>query len=417
VFTNPLFPLSAYGRFVLFENLLFAFTFAALGLYRIRRETRPADEFFDIARAIVVASILLMTSTYLGQIRTYSRLVVAFVVPFAVFYDWGLRASIRRLHRRLLALKVDLKRVAVVGPVVGARAVEMKLAEDDALGLDVVGVVDSAGESGEIATGALGSIDDIDDIVETYRIQQVVVLPGALGDDRLAELVALGRSRLIDVIVYTDYTGLVFYQPTVSDLQGRPVVMYPRNTRYVIDRAIKRCCDVVLGSVFVVVSAVFYVLYSLYALTRGRRPLSYSERRGRGGAPLTLPIAGSGQRDGPSDFVNLPLYWLVVIGKMSLVGPYPLEADATAELPAGARFRFDMRPGVTGYWRGIDRSRLELGDLLAMDARYVRDWSLLEDVKVFTSTVWAMVAGRRRTVEIVRRPGRARRREVPNEGD
>ena len=72
----------------MFENLLFVFTFAAIGLYRIRRETQArSTNCSTIGRAIVFASVLLMTSTYLSQIRTYSRMVVAFLVPFAILYD------------------------------------------------------------------------------------------------------------------------------------------------------------------------------------------------------------------------------------------------------------------------------------------------------------------------------------------
>jgi lipopolysaccharide/colanic/teichoic acid biosynthesis glycosyltransferase len=59
-----------------------------------------------------------------------------------------------------------------------------------------------------------------------------------------------------------------------------------------------------------------------------------------------------------------------------------------------------MRPGVTGYWRATRRSRFELGDVLATDARYVRNWSLLEDFKVYVTTLGATLAGRRRVVEI-----------------
>jgi GT2 family glycosyltransferase/lipopolysaccharide/colanic/teichoic acid biosynthesis glycosyltransferase len=400
VFTNPLFPVSAYGRFVVFEILLFVFTYVAVGLYKIRRETRPSDELFEIARAIVIASILLMTSTYLGKIRTYSRLVVAFVVPFAIIYDSMLRGAVRRLHRRLLALKVDLKRVCVVGPMAGARSVELRLGQDDALGLDVVGVVDTAGESTGILTGTLGPLEDMEKVVERYRIQEVIVLPGAVSDEQLAELVGMGRRKLVDVTVFSDYTGLVFYQPTVSDLQGRPVVTYPRNTRYVIDRVLKRALDALAGAVFLVVSAVFYVLYSLYALSRGTKPFSYSKRLGLDGEPFTMPVAGEGRPDGPSDLVNLPLFWLVVIGKMSMVGPYPLQPEEAVALPRGARFRFETRPGVTGPWRRGSREKLDIDDVLAQDASYLRSWSLLEDFKILVTTLGRIAMGRRRTLTV-----------------
>jgi GT2 family glycosyltransferase/lipopolysaccharide/colanic/teichoic acid biosynthesis glycosyltransferase len=400
VFTNPIFPISAYDGFLLFEVLLFVFSFFAVGLYRIRRETRPVDELFDITKAIVFASILLMTSTYLGRIRTYSRLVVAFVVPFAILYDWGLRTLIRRTHRRLLTLKVDLKPCCIVGPLEKAKELELRLMRDDQLGLDVVGVVDTAGRTDGILTGTLGPEDELEGVVDKYRIQEVIVLPGAVSDERLAEFVAMGRRRVVDVTLLTDYAGLVFHQATVSDLSGRPVIRYARDTRYAVDRFLKRLTDIVFGCIFVVASAPFYVLYSLYAMSKGRKPFTYSDRLGLEGEPITIPTAGEGRSDGPSDFVNLPLFWLVFVGKMSMVGPYPLEADDSSELGAKHRFRFEVRPGITGFWRAGSRRSISLVDLLAQDANYIRNWSLTQDVKIFLTSIMNVLHGRKRILDI-----------------
>lgn len=400
IFTNPIFGVRAYHQFLFFGNLLFVFTFAFSGLYRIRRETRPSEELFTIARAIVVASVLLMTSTYLSQIRTYSRMVVAFLVPASILFDFLLRAGVRHLHRRLLAYKVDMKRACVVGPYDRAREVEARLMKDDALGFDVVGVVDTAGQSDGILTGTLGPVENIERIVQRYRINHIVVLPNAVGDELLAELVGLGRRRVIDVTVLTDYAGLVFHQARVADLQGRPVIFYPRDTRYLLDRLTKRTLDLVFGMAFAVVSLPAYVLYSLYAFSRARKPFVISPRLGAAGKPLVVPVAGRGSPDGPSDFVNLPLFWLVVIGKMSIVGPYPLRPEDAEHVGRVGRFRFDMRPGVTGYWR-MGPHRISRDELLVQDAAYVQNWSLTNDAKILLETFGSVIGGRQRVLEIM----------------
>ncbi len=400
IFTNPIFGVSAYERFIVFENLLFVFTFAAVGLYRIRRETKPVDELFDIGRAIVLASVLLMTSTYLSQIRTYSRMVVAFLVPFAIVYTWLGRWLVRRAHRRLLALKVDLKRACVVGPKERAKDVELKLTQDDSMGIDVVGVIDTAGQSDEILTGTLGPLENLERIVDRYRIQQIVVLPGALNDEQLADVLVLARRRIVDVAVMTDYAGLVFQHARVGDLQGRPVILYPRDARYLVARFAKRALDVVTGAAFAVVSAPFYVLYSLYAFSKGRKPFVVGERLGARSESIAVPVAGDGPSDGPSDFVNLPLFWLVVIGKMSIVGPYPLRAEDARYVGGVARFRYDMRPGITGAWR-TGASTISRDVLLVQDAAYVQNWSLVNDAKILVATFARVLFGRRRTVEVV----------------
>lgn len=399
IFTNPIYPIQAYKGFAFFENLLFVFTFTALGLYRIRRETKPVDELFQIGKGIVFASVLLITSTYLSQIRTYSRMVVVFLAPFAIVFDWLLRSGVRSLHRRLLRLKVDLKRACVVGPRTRARAVEMQLVNDDELGIDVVGVIDTAGESDEILTGTLGPVEDLDRIVARYRIQHVVVLPDALDEEQLADLVMTARRRVIDVTMLTDYTGLVFHQARVTDLQGRPIIFYPRDTRYQVDRFAKRAFDLLAGVLFSVVAAPLYVLYSLYAFSRARRPFTVMERIGAREKSIAVPVAGRGDPNGPSDFVNLPLFWLVVIGKMSIVGPYPLRPEDARHVGRMGRVRFEMRPGVTGNWRMGGASILR-DDLLVRDAAYVQDWSLVNDSKILISTLGRMVRGRRRVLDV-----------------
>ena len=291
IFTNPIFPIAAYAKFVVFANLLFVFTYFASGLYRVRRDTSSVDELFDVGKAIVVASVLLMASTYLGQVRTYSRMVVVFLVPFSVLYDWGFRALIRRAHRSLIAQKIDLKRVCIVGPPASARQLEVALSNDAALGIEIVGIVDPGDNAGTEAGRSLGGLAELEQIIDRFRVQELIFLPDAVPGERIAEFVLLGRRRVVDVTVLTDYSGLVIHQARVADLAGRPVIAYSRDTRYALDRAAKRLLDVAMGAVFVVVSLVFFVVYSAYALVRGVAPFSREERRGLGGKSFNLPVA------------------------------------------------------------------------------------------------------------------------------
>jgi lipopolysaccharide/colanic/teichoic acid biosynthesis glycosyltransferase len=110
-------------------------------------------------------------------------------------------------------------------------------------------------------------------------------------------------------------------------------------------------------------------------------------------------VAGNGRPDGPSDFVNLPLFWLVVIGKMSIVGPYPLRPEDAEHVGRVGRFRFDMRPGVTGNWR-IGPARISRDELLVQDTAYVQNWSLTNDAKILLESLGHMLRGRQRVLEV-----------------
>lgn len=399
VFTNPIYPIGAYRWFAVYENLLFVFTYFALGLYRVRRETASVDELFSMIRAIVLASVLLMASTYLGQIRTYSRLVVAFLVPFALMYDWGMRTLLRRFHRKLLAQKIDLKRVCIVGVPEEAGELEARLLDDASLGVEVVGFIASDEEDDSSAAG-LGRIDDLGDIIERYRIQEVIFLPGAVSDERIADVVTMGRRRLLDITVVADYSGMVVRQASVGDVGGRPAITYRRDPRYVIDRMAKRLLDIVLGLVFLLVSVPASVIYFLYVSFRGRTAFSSEERLGLGAKSFTLPIAGARSSNGPSDIANLPLFWLVVTGKMSMVGPYPLPSSMSALVEGGAEPHRDHRPGVTGPWRIGPEGDTTLEGLIARDLSYARNWSLTQDMKILLMSLPNMIKGRRRALTV-----------------
>ena len=85
---------------------------------------------------------------------------------------------------------------------------------------------------------------------------------------------------------------------------------------------------------------------------------------------------------------------------MSIVGPYPLSSADGGRLDSGARFRFEMRPGITGYWRLGEGTSVDVGDLLAQDANYVRNWSLVQDAKILLSSFGKITRGSRRSLSV-----------------
>jgi lipopolysaccharide/colanic/teichoic acid biosynthesis glycosyltransferase len=91
---------------------------------------------------------------------------------------------------------------------------------------------------------------------------------------------------------------------------------------------------------------------------------------------------------------ELPQLANVLAGHMSLVGPRPLPLDEARELCAEHRRRFCMRPGMTGLWQVSGRSDLSFGDWMALDLRYVDDWSLSLDVGILLRTLPAVISGR-----------------------
>ncbi|SEO25149.1 exopolysaccharide biosynthesis polyprenyl glycosylphosphotransferase [Actinacidiphila rubida] len=91
---------------------------------------------------------------------------------------------------------------------------------------------------------------------------------------------------------------------------------------------------------------------------------------------------------------ELPQLFNVLRGEMSLVGPRPPLPDEVARYDEVELRRLAVKPGITGLWQVSGRSDLSWDETVALDLRYVDNWSLTGDVDVMARTVRAVVDGR-----------------------
>lgn len=88
---------------------------------------------------------------------------------------------------------------------------------------------------------------------------------------------------------------------------------------------------------------------------------------------------------------EIPQFYNVLRGDMSLVGPRPaLENEVTA-YESHVRRRLDVRPGVTGLWQVSGRSDLSWEDTVRLDLYYVDNWSILQDASILIRTFRAVL--------------------------
>lgn len=91
---------------------------------------------------------------------------------------------------------------------------------------------------------------------------------------------------------------------------------------------------------------------------------------------------------------ELPQLCNVLRGDMSLVGPRPLIPLEHELVPAWARGRADVLPGVTGLWQVMGRTALSFEEMVRLDGIYVATWSFRRDVRILARTVGAVLSGK-----------------------
>jgi exopolysaccharide biosynthesis polyprenyl glycosylphosphotransferase len=91
---------------------------------------------------------------------------------------------------------------------------------------------------------------------------------------------------------------------------------------------------------------------------------------------------------------ELPQLWNVLIGEMSLVGPRPPLPQEVAQYCPQAMRRLEVKPGITCIWQVSGRSDIPFDEQVQLDLRYIRERSLLMDIKLLLATVPAVLFAR-----------------------
>jgi len=107
--------------------------------------------------------------------------------------------------------------------------------------------------------------------------------------------------------------------------------------------------------------------------------------------PRVTPLGRFLRRTSLDEF---PQFWNVLRGEMSLVGPRPpLRYEFEAYDFWHRRRVLEVKPGVTGLWQVVGRSRTSFDDMVRMDLRYCQRWSLWLDLKILLATPMAVFTG------------------------
>ncbi|MBN1757386.1 MAG: sugar transferase [Chitinispirillaceae bacterium] len=104
-------------------------------------------------------------------------------------------------------------------------------------------------------------------------------------------------------------------------------------------------------------------------------------------------ITGIGKFLRKTSLDELPQFFNVLIGDMSMVGPRPAIPYEVDEYDIWHKRRvFEVKPGITGIWQIRGRSRTDFDNMVRMDIRYIKEWSPLLDILLILKTPFALLS-------------------------
>ena len=264
------------------------------------------------------------------------------------------------------------------------------------------------------------------------RVALALVAMPSLSQERIARIVA--GLDLARIIIVPNLTGIQTQWVTVRDLGGYLGLEIRKNLLIRRNWILKRTLDYALGLPGLLASLPLLAVMALWIKRASPGPAFYSQERiGRHGKPFRVwklrtmhpdaeqrlsqhlredpeadahwqrffklkndprIIPGIGNLLRRTSLDELPQFFNIVRGEMSLVGPRPFPQYHLRQFPEEfSSLRSSVLPGLTGLWQVTKRSD---GDLLvqqALDTYQIRNWSLWLDVYVVARTVQAVMRG------------------------
>ena len=234
-------------------------------------------------------------------------------------------------------------------------------------------------------------------------------------------LFALG----LPIMISPDRFNMIQSQVKISDIYGEPLVNISRSSLSDSGKNIKRAIDIIVSIIAIIVLLPLYALVACIIKTTSPGPAFYlQERIGLHNKPFKIikfrsmiqnaEASGRPQLSSDNDpritpfgrfmrkyrIDELPQFWNVLKGDMSIVGPRPERKhyidQITQRVPAYALLH-QVRPGITsmgmvkfGYAKNID----EMVERVKYDLMYLDNMSLLNDLKILIYTIKIVFTGR-----------------------
>ena len=436
--TNPMLNISKH-LWVLYFSLL---SWGALLYFQkgydvgVSRDARR--EFALCAYTGFLGTVSLLAFMAFLQWET-SRLFIVGLLITGVLIMWATRVIVGPMARRASRPK---RNILLIGSQDSAQRYKAMLQTPAYQWSRLIGYVDDARPTDEMAVADawLGQIEELPKVLDDQIIDEVILVRSASETGQKhnwGDLLQLCLERGRTVSLVDDITPPVNAKVEASMMGQMPVLVLHNTPQNPLALAIKNVMDRVLAGMMLIILAPLFAVVGLLIKLHDKGPVFYSQKRvGLNGRTFNfykfrsmdvnaseilekLYVEDRAYYDSintmeapffkaPDDkdpritpigrFIRkysideLPQFWNVFKGDMSLVGPRPPLPKEVAELAPWQRRKLSVKGGLTCIWQASGRNDISGTDeWMQMDLEYIDNWSLWLDVKLLFKTVKTVV--------------------------
>ncbi len=421
--------------------LVFILAIAYEGLYFKRLPFW--EEMRLLVKAVTIAFFITLAIVSLGKLTVnVSRLLLTtmWFVSLITF------PSLRWIGKKVLSYSGLWKQnVLILGAGNAGRAVLKGLERENMLGYKVIGFLDDDPE--KIGTTiksttnleeyrVFGQIHQFKKFVRIMKISTIVIAMPSLDPVKHSKMVSEVQRYVSHVLLVPQLKGIALLNTELRALFMEQLFLLKirNNLRSLYAQIIKRCFDIIVSSLFLVVlSPVFLILYLAVKLTSPGPAIFVQKRPGKNGKIInvykfrTMYLDGDKRlekvlKENPelaeewrvyrklktsdprvtpvgkflrkSSLDELPQIFNVFVGQMSMVGPRPYMISEIAQLEEAADIILMTKPGLCGLWQCSGRNELSFEDRVQLEEWYVLNWSLWLDIILMFKTAGVVLTAK-----------------------
>ena len=386
--------------------------------------------YYEFIRVLRYNLILFVgTGFYIYAFRLeleFSRLLLGYFVLINVALTYLMRVVFKKYMKRHYKKSRGSDKIMVITTSRETDTVMRHIERDAGWSYEIIGMVildkDQEGET----IRDIPVIANAENVIEVVRRSAVDVVFLHCPQTANGELEVLVQSFLaMGVICHNCAERFSIDTPcsSVGKFAGFPVTTYAVNVTDYRRMMIKRGMDIVGGLVGLLFTMIIFPFVALAIKLDSKGPVIFSQIRiGRNGRRFKMykfrsmhidaeeqkkelmkqnevqglmfkmdkdpRITRVGRFIRKTSIDELPQFWNVVRGDMSLVGTRPPTEDEFEKYNIYYRRRLSITPGLTGLWQVSGRSNIKnFDDVVKLDLKYIDEWSLLQDVKIILQTV------------------------------
>ena len=417
---------SKYWPIVLFVAAVWVLIFALAGLYSTSGQRKMARDLPKIIFACATGFAGITIYVFFTLQKFDSRFLVLAGWLIAIVYVFLGRILTLGLKKLFYKLGLGLRRTVIIGSQAVAEAIKNSIAGHQNSGYKLVG---SYVHFDSVSAGQ----------IQNLKPDEIIFTDPKADEDEVFRAIDFANEHNISFKYSADLFATISSNMIVSTIAGVPIIELRRTRLTGWGRIFKRLFDIIGSVLLLILCSPIYLIVSIIILCETGRPVFYkNERVGAYGKKFrAIKFRSMYQKDctGPEAPNNdeamkkeaeliraqsvkagpvykivddprvtkfgrfirqwsideIPQFWNVLKGEMSLVGPRPHQPREVARYEKHHKIVLAIKPGVTGMAQISGRSDLSFEDEVRLDAFYIEHWTLLIDLIILIKTPFVVL--------------------------